>query len=243
MSSVVCGRKCGRRGCIRERIFLDKCLKSKCREKTVEKSGLELHSTDLPGRSEAAALYRLHGYRQESRKVGSFCPQVDQNVLRQSPSPSRGPRACSLGKIWNNGAKSSNFIHSGSKHRVIAVRSAHKKYVDCQKFCCRLIERTLVAEREGSYEPPGPPLRTDLDWAKYPSTSPLVYTCEQKESRWNWLSLPADCFVSKILSFELFLLCLACRWGAIIFALIVTVGQVSPFCHSYWYFLAAERLQ
>ena len=38
------------------------------------------------------------------------------------------------------------------KNGLIAVQSAHKNYVDSQKFCLRLIERTFVAKREGSYE-------------------------------------------------------------------------------------------
>ena len=36
--------------------------------------------------------YPLHGRTQESRRVGSFCFQVDQNVLGRSPGSSRGVR-------------------------------------------------------------------------------------------------------------------------------------------------------
>ena len=59
----------------------------------------------------------------ESRRVGSFCFQADQNVLGLSRGSSRGVRGhAPPGKFWKNGAKSCNFMHSGSKSRVI-VRS------------------------------------------------------------------------------------------------------------------------
>ena len=41
-----------------------------------------------------------------------------------------GPGHASPGKFWKNGAKSCNFMHSGSKNRVIAAWSAHKKYTE-----------------------------------------------------------------------------------------------------------------
>ena len=88
--------------------------------------------------------YFVHGRTQESRRVGSFCFQADQNVLGRSPSSSRGsggmlPR----GKFWKNGAKSCNFMHSGSKNRVIAAWSAHKKCTEIRKKKFRSVERTL----------------------------------------------------------------------------------------------------
>ena len=66
------------------------------------------------------------------------------------------------GKFWKNcGAKPSNIMRSGSKNRLIAAWSTHKKYTEIkQKISFGWAD--LVAAREGSSVPPEPPLGMGL---------------------------------------------------------------------------------
>ena len=65
-----------------------------------------------------------------------------------APISSRGPGAYSPRKFCNNGDKSCNFMHSGSRKRsrVIAVWSAHKSYAESARKIIWL-SRPLKARR------------------------------------------------------------------------------------------------
>ena len=73
-----------------------------------------------------------------------------------------GPGHAPPGKFWKNGAKFCNFMHSGSKNRVITAWSAHKSTQKLKKENSFAGSADLVAAREGSSEPPEPPLGTGL---------------------------------------------------------------------------------
>ena len=99
---------------------------------------------------------KVHGRTQESRWVGSFCFQADQNVLGLCPSSSRGsggvlPRE-NFGKMEPNPAILC----------ILAVKTEWLQHGPLTKSTQKLKKNSfgwadLVAAREGSSEPPNPP--------------------------------------------------------------------------------------
>ena len=108
---------------------------------------------------------------------------------------SRGVRGhAPPGKFWKNGAKSCNFMHSGSKNRVIAAWSAHKKYTEIKKKINFVRLSGPCGHAGGFFRTPRTPLGTGLlsrlcRIEKVQGQSSTVNMIDKEESamlQWSW---------------------------------------------------------
>ena len=83
------------------------------------------------------------------------------------------------GKFWKNGAKSCNFMHSGSKNRVIAAWSAHKKYTEIKKI--KFVRLSGPCGRTGGF------FRTPLGYGPG-----MVQVC-YRLCKWDFASCTLNC--------------------------------------------------